>query len=212
MNGIELAGVIKARPNPPAVVVIINAGRDAEFERQCAAAGADFCVEKRRLQARLLACPAATILGSLGRRRGGEENLGALRGASSTPHPAARRRAAWFLAQPEEPQDSDDDDDCADDVDDAVHEIIFRVGSGSNQIPLSTLPDPHLLCAGAHKTRSLQGSGFELHERRHIRGASRTGVGTCGPPLPPVIDGGPGQRNGRSAPVCWRTDATAHSA
>jgi hypothetical protein len=55
MNGIELAGVIKARPNPPAVVVIINAGSDAEFERQCAAAGADFCVEKRHLQARLLA-------------------------------------------------------------------------------------------------------------------------------------------------------------
>jgi hypothetical protein len=55
MNGIELAGVIKARPNPPAVVVIINAGSDAELERQCAAAGADFCVEKRHLQARLLA-------------------------------------------------------------------------------------------------------------------------------------------------------------
>ena len=52
MNGIELAGVIKARPNPPAVVVIINAGSDAEFERQCAAAGADFCTEKRHLQAR----------------------------------------------------------------------------------------------------------------------------------------------------------------
>jgi CheY-like chemotaxis protein len=55
MNGIELAGVIKARPNPPAVVVIINAGSDAELERQCTAAGADLCVEKRHLQARLLA-------------------------------------------------------------------------------------------------------------------------------------------------------------
>ena len=31
------------------------------------------------------------------------------------------------LAQPEESQDSDDDDDCANDVDDAVHEILFRV-------------------------------------------------------------------------------------
>jgi hypothetical protein len=32
------------------------------------------------------------------------------------------------LAQPEKRQDSDDDDDCANDVDDAVHEITFRVG------------------------------------------------------------------------------------
>lgn len=53
-NGIELAGAIKARPNPP-VVVVINAGGDAGFEAQCAAAGADFCLEKRHLQARLLA-------------------------------------------------------------------------------------------------------------------------------------------------------------
>jgi DNA-binding NarL/FixJ family response regulator len=127
LNGIEFAGVIKARPNPPAVVVIISAGSDAEFERQCAAAGADFCVEKRHLQARLLAFlqqrfSTAWAEGVAGRR------VGALRGASSTPHPAARRRAAWFLAQPEEPQDSDDDDDCADDVGDAAPEIIFRVG------------------------------------------------------------------------------------
>jgi hypothetical protein len=28
------------------------------------------------------------------------------------------------LAQPQERQDSDDDDDCADDVDDAVHEVV----------------------------------------------------------------------------------------
>lgn len=54
MDGIALARIIKARPNPPAVVVI-NTGSDAEFEWQCAAAGADFCVEKRHLQARLLA-------------------------------------------------------------------------------------------------------------------------------------------------------------
>jgi hypothetical protein len=32
------------------------------------------------------------------------------------------------LAQPEKRQNSGDDDDCADDVDDAVHEITFRVG------------------------------------------------------------------------------------
>ena len=53
LNGIALAAVIKVRPAPPAVVVI-NAGNDAEFEAQCAAAGADFCAEKRDLQARLL--------------------------------------------------------------------------------------------------------------------------------------------------------------
>jgi CheY-like chemotaxis protein len=54
MNGIELAGLIKARPNPP-VVVVIGASEDAGFEVACAAAGADFCLEKRHLQARLLA-------------------------------------------------------------------------------------------------------------------------------------------------------------
>src|SRR6185295_2405299 len=54
MNGIELAGLIKARPNAPAVVVVGTSG-DAEFEMQCAAAGADFWLEKRQLQARLLA-------------------------------------------------------------------------------------------------------------------------------------------------------------
>ena len=32
------------------------------------------------------------------------------------------------LAQPEKGQDSDDDDDCADDVDDAVHEMTFSCG------------------------------------------------------------------------------------
>src|SRR5688572_24680121 len=54
VNGIELARAIKALANPPALVVI-DAGSDAELERRCAAAGADFCVEKRQLQARLLA-------------------------------------------------------------------------------------------------------------------------------------------------------------
>jgi CheY-like chemotaxis protein len=54
LDGIELAAVIKVRPNPPAVVVI-GTGDQAGLETQCAAAGADFCVEKRHLQARLLA-------------------------------------------------------------------------------------------------------------------------------------------------------------
>ena len=54
MDGIGLAAVIKARPNPPVVVVIVT-GSDAGLEAPCAAAGADFCLEKRHLQARLLA-------------------------------------------------------------------------------------------------------------------------------------------------------------
>jgi len=54
MNAVGLAGVIKARPNPPLVVVVGISG-DGEFEMQCAAAGADFWLEKRQLQARLLA-------------------------------------------------------------------------------------------------------------------------------------------------------------
>jgi CheY-like chemotaxis protein len=54
LNGIELARFIKSGPNPPAVVVI-GTGNDGEFARQCAAAGADFWLEERELQARLLA-------------------------------------------------------------------------------------------------------------------------------------------------------------
>jgi len=54
LNGIELARIIKSGPNPPAVVVI-GTGNDDKFERQCAAAGADFWLEERELQARLLA-------------------------------------------------------------------------------------------------------------------------------------------------------------
>lgn len=54
MNGIGLAGVIKRQPNHP-VVVVIGTNSHAEFEMLCAAAGADFCLEKRHLQARLLA-------------------------------------------------------------------------------------------------------------------------------------------------------------
>lgn len=54
MNAIRLAGVVKAQPNSPAVVVIVTSS-DGELETQCAAAGADFHVEKRHLQTRLLA-------------------------------------------------------------------------------------------------------------------------------------------------------------
>jgi hypothetical protein len=38
------------------------------------------------------------------------------------------------LAQPEKRQDSDDDDDCADDVDDAVHVVTFRLVEESNRV------------------------------------------------------------------------------
>jgi CheY-like chemotaxis protein len=54
LNGIALARVIKAGANPPAVIVI-GTGSDGDFELQCAAAGADFWLEERELQARLLA-------------------------------------------------------------------------------------------------------------------------------------------------------------
>src|SRR6478672_8527848 len=73
LDGIELAGVIKAQPNPP-VVVVICTGSDGALETQCAAAaGADFQVEKRHLQARLLAFlqqrfPQAWAQGVLARR------------------------------------------------------------------------------------------------------------------------------------------------
>ena len=54
IDGVELAGVIKARPNPPVVVVIATCS-EAALAALCAAAGADFYVEKRHLQAQLLA-------------------------------------------------------------------------------------------------------------------------------------------------------------
>jgi len=54
VNAVRLVGVIKGQQNAPAVVVIVTNG-DAELETQCAAAGADFHVEKRHLQTRLLA-------------------------------------------------------------------------------------------------------------------------------------------------------------
>jgi CheY-like chemotaxis protein len=52
-DGIALARQVKLQPNPPIVVVMIEES-DPEFEAACAAAGADYCLEKRRLQARLL--------------------------------------------------------------------------------------------------------------------------------------------------------------
>jgi len=54
LDGIEIARQLKARQNPPAVVVMTEQ-IDPQLEAACAAAGADYCVEKRHLQARLLA-------------------------------------------------------------------------------------------------------------------------------------------------------------
>jgi CheY-like chemotaxis protein len=53
VDGIELARRLKAQPDSPTVVVMTDKS-DAEFEAECAAAGADYCLEKRHLQARLL--------------------------------------------------------------------------------------------------------------------------------------------------------------
>ena len=54
LGGIELARRLKAQSDPPLVVVMTD-GVDAQFESACEAAGADFWLEKRHLQARLLA-------------------------------------------------------------------------------------------------------------------------------------------------------------
>jgi CheY-like chemotaxis protein len=53
VDGIALARHVKAQSNPPAVVVMTKQS-DPEFEAACTAAGADYCLEKRQLQARLL--------------------------------------------------------------------------------------------------------------------------------------------------------------
>jgi CheY-like chemotaxis protein len=53
LGGVELASIIKARPNPPAVVVMVSSCA-AGFDLQCRAAGVDLWLEKRHLQARLL--------------------------------------------------------------------------------------------------------------------------------------------------------------
>jgi CheY-like chemotaxis protein len=54
MDGIELARRLKAQADPPLVIVMTDRS-DAQFELACDAAGADFWLEKRHLQARLLA-------------------------------------------------------------------------------------------------------------------------------------------------------------
>jgi CheY-like chemotaxis protein len=54
VDGIELARQLKARQDPPAVVVVTEQS-DPDFVAACAAVGADYCLEKRHLQARLLA-------------------------------------------------------------------------------------------------------------------------------------------------------------
>ena len=51
-EALELAQRIKAQPAP--VVVVLTDRSNAEFEAACGAAGVDFCLEKRHLQARLL--------------------------------------------------------------------------------------------------------------------------------------------------------------
>src|SRR6267142_395694 len=52
-GGLELARHVKAQPNPPTVVVMTDQS-DPEFVAACAAVGADYWLEKRHLQARLL--------------------------------------------------------------------------------------------------------------------------------------------------------------
>lgn len=51
MDGIELARQIRSQGNPPLVIVMTDRS-DAQFESACEAAGADFWLEKRYLQAR----------------------------------------------------------------------------------------------------------------------------------------------------------------
>ena len=54
MGGVELARQLKSQGNPPLVVVMTEQS-DAKFESACNSAGADFWLEKRHLQARLVA-------------------------------------------------------------------------------------------------------------------------------------------------------------
>jgi CheY-like chemotaxis protein len=53
MDGIVLTQCVKSQANPPLVIVMTD-NSDAQFEPACEAAGADFWLEKRHLQARLL--------------------------------------------------------------------------------------------------------------------------------------------------------------
>ncbi|HSA89267.1 MAG TPA: response regulator [Burkholderiales bacterium] len=52
MGGLGLARHLKSRGDPP-LVVIMTERSDAQFESACDAAGADFWLEKRQLDARL---------------------------------------------------------------------------------------------------------------------------------------------------------------
>jgi len=54
LDGIELTAIIKARPNPP-LIVVITTGPAAGLDLQGRAAGVDLLLEKRHLQSRLLA-------------------------------------------------------------------------------------------------------------------------------------------------------------
>ncbi len=53
MDGIDLTRHLKARADSPLVIVMAADGSNGELEPACAAAGADFCFEKRHLQALL---------------------------------------------------------------------------------------------------------------------------------------------------------------
>jgi len=54
LDGIALTALIKARPNPP-LIVLITAGSAMGLDLQRSAAGVDLLLEKRHLQSRLLA-------------------------------------------------------------------------------------------------------------------------------------------------------------
>jgi CheY-like chemotaxis protein len=66
-DGIELARQVKLQPNPP-IVVVMTEESDSEFDAACVAAGADYCLERRHLQARLLAFLQQHFRVSIGRR------------------------------------------------------------------------------------------------------------------------------------------------
>ena len=54
LDGVGITALLKARPNPPSIVVL-TASPAAGLDLQCRAAGVDLLLEKRHLQSRLLA-------------------------------------------------------------------------------------------------------------------------------------------------------------
>ena len=54
VDGVGLTALLKARPNPPSIVVL-TASAAAGLDLQCRGAGVDLLLEKRHLQSRLLA-------------------------------------------------------------------------------------------------------------------------------------------------------------